>query len=244
MAFLTVFDRTLDKYTVRARLRPALIVALPLGLATVSWFPDGVLGWGAVWGLVTWSGGTVLLAQIGRDAGVRKEPNLFKLWGGKPTTRMLRHRDAANAVMLARWHKKLKLLMKGIKLPTPEEEAADPRAADEIYETCGAFLRENTRDSNKFGLVFEENCNYGFRRNLWGMKPIGLIIALICLGVIVAVPFFEPLAWSGKRLELTVTTAGIDLLLVLGWLFVFKPSWVRVAADAYAERLLEACERL
>ena len=237
-------SRTLDKYTVQARLLSALLVALPIGLATVAWFPDGVMGWGVVWGLVTWSGGTLLLAQFGRDAGKQKEPKLFESWGGKPTTRMLRHHDTTNAIMLERRHKKLKSLMRGVKLPTPEEEAADPRAADEVYEACGAFLREKTRDSKKFRLVFEENCNYGFRRNIWGMKPIGLAMTALGLAAIVAVPFLEPAARSEERLGLGAVTAGIDLFLVLGWLFVIKPGWVRLAAEAYAERLLEACERL
>jgi hypothetical protein len=28
------------------------------------------------------------------------------------------------------------------------------------------------------------------------------------------------------------------------WLFLFTPNWVKIAADAYAERLLDACENL
>ena len=83
-----------DTYTRRARLYPALLVALPLGLATLAWFPEGLAGWGTLWGLVTWSGATALLAQVGRDKGRVKEPGLFEQWGGKPTTRMLRHRHA------------------------------------------------------------------------------------------------------------------------------------------------------
>jgi hypothetical protein len=233
-----------DQYTVRARLLPALLVALPAGVATLAWFPDGILGWGAVWGLITWSGGTLLLAQIGRDAGKRKEARLFELWGGKPTTRMLRHAGGANPVTLARRHEKLKSLMQDVKLPTPEEEAADPHAADEVYEACTTFLREKTRDRKKFDLVFEENCNYGFRRNLWGMKPLGLVIALLALAAIVGIPVTDPAARSGGRLGLVAVTGAVGLLLLLGWLFVFTPGWVRVAAGAYAERLLEASERL
>lgn len=238
------FGRTLDKYTVRARLLPALLVALPIGLATVTWFPGGVFGWGAVWGLVTWSGGTMLLAQLARDAGKRKERQLFESWGGKPTTRMLRHGDTANAVTLGRRHKKLESLLRDVKLPTPEEEAGNPSAADEVYETCITFLREKTRDTKEFALVFEENCNYGFRRNLWGMKPIGLSLVLLGLVAILTAPFTEAIARSGGTLALAGITGGLNLMLVLSWLFVLKPNWVRVAAEAYAERLLEACERL
>ena len=37
-----------------------------------------------------------------------------------------------------------------------------------------------TRIDPKFPLVFEENCNYGFRRNMYGMRLIGLSVASIC----------------------------------------------------------------
>lgn len=233
-----------DQYTVRARLLPALLVALPAGVAALAWFPDGILGWGAVWGLVTWSGGTLLLAQLGRDAGKRKEPRLFELWGGKPTTRMLRHAGGANPVTLGRRHAKLKSLMRDVRFPTPEEEAADPHAADEVYEACTTVLRDKTRDRKRFDLIFEENCNYGFRRNLWGMRPLGLVIALLALAVIAGVPVLDSAARSGGRLGLVAVTGAVDLLVLLGWLFVFTPGWVRVAGEAYAERLLEASERL
>jgi hypothetical protein len=42
-----------------------------------------------------------------------------------------------------------------VKLPTAQQQAAAPNAADTAYEACGTFL----------------DCNYGFRRNLWGEAP-------------------------------------------------------------------------
>lgn len=231
-----------DQYTIRARLLPALIVALPVGLATVAWFPEGIPGWSAIWGLVAWSGGTMLLAQAGRDAGKRKEALLFMLWGGKPTTRLLRYRDAANITLLRRRHAKLAALL-GIAMPGANEEAANPRASDEVYETCVTFLRDRTRDREQFHLVFEENCNYGFRRNLWGMKPLGVTLTLLALAAIAAIPVVDAGAHLSARLSTVAVAAVADLVLLLGWLFVFTPRWVKVAAEAYAERLLEACER-
>ena len=185
----------------------------------------------------------MLLAQVGRDAGKRKEALLFKLWGGKPTTRLLRYRDAANITLLRRRHTKLAALL-GITMPGANEEAANPRAADEVYETCVTFLRDKTRVREQFPLVFEENCNYGFRRNLWGMKPLGVMLALLALAAIAAIPVVDAGARLSPRLSTVAVAAVADLVLLLGWLFVFTPRWVRVAAGAYAERLLEACERL
>lgn len=234
----------LDAYTRRARLWPALLVALPLGLATLAWFPEGLAGWGTLWGLVAWSGGTALLAQVGRDKGKVKESRLVENWGGMPTTRMLRHRHAANKVILARYHKKLQELLPDTKIPTPAEEQADPAGADEIYKNCTAFLRAKSRDRKRFALVFEENCNYGFRRNLWGMKPLGITTAL---AGIVAVAFYFVVNYFGKGVAVPprALMCGVgNLLLLLGWVLWFTPDWVKIPAEAYAERLLEASEEL
>jgi hypothetical protein len=59
-------------------------------------------------------------------------------------------------ITLARWHANLKKLMgASVKLPTAQQQAAAPNAADTAYEACGTFL----------------DCNYGFRRNLCGEAP-------------------------------------------------------------------------
>ena len=229
-----------DTYTRRVRLQPALLVALPLGIATLAWFPGGLIGWSTLWGLIVWSGGTALLSQVGRDWGKKKEPQLYRMWGGKPTTLLLRHRDARNREIVMRRHTKLKKLIPTLHIPSLKEEQAKPSVADDVYENCAAFLREKTRDKKKFNLIFEENCNYGFRRNLWGMKPIGILIATIgcaAVGVLFLV--------RGRSIPPLAVACGLgNLLLLLGWAFLFTPKWVRIPAEAYAARLLEACEIL
>src|SRR5947208_9959356 len=70
-------------------------------------------------------------------------------------------------------------LVRDVKLPTSEEEAADPEGADQRYEACVRFLRNATRDRSTFPLVFAENVNYGFRRNLWGMRSAGIACSAV-----------------------------------------------------------------
>jgi len=125
-----------DSYTYKARFQPALLATLPLGLATLSWFPNSTSTLGMFWGLVVWSGGAALLAQIGRDFGKMKEPNLFEKWGGKPTTWLLRHRNAPNRVLLTVRHSKLQALFQNVKIPDASAEEKDPSKADEVYENC------------------------------------------------------------------------------------------------------------
>ena len=175
---MAIKDYIMDPYVRSARLQPALLVALPVALGILAWFPDASVITGPLWGLVAWCGGTALVAQVARDAGKAKEPSLFARWGGAPAIRLLRHRSSANRVVLRRRHHKLRGLLPDVHIPTEEEEAADPARADETYEACVQFLRDSTRPREQFSLVFQANCEYGFRRNFWGMKPLGVALAV------------------------------------------------------------------
>ena len=239
------FEHNLDTYTRRARLSSALVVVLPLTLSTLIFFPNELTLLGVIVSLLVCCGGTALLAQVGRDMGKGKEENLFTSWdGGKPTTRILRYSTAPNLMVLAQRHQKLQELLPNLPIPTEADEAANPKKANEAYEACVAFLRGKTRDKEKFSLVFEENCNYGFRRNLWGMKPIG--IAMSVLGVLLAggVIVANFLFLKSSIPPLAIMCGIVNLLLLILWVFLFTPTWVKIAADAYAERLLEFCENL
>ena len=229
-----------DAYTLRARLFPALVVAAPIALAVLSWCFTSRADLATLWTAIAWFGGIAVLAQLGRDAGKRKEKVLFDQWKGKPTTRMLRHRDSTNPKTTQVRHEQLRLLFPDLPLPGTQQENDDPKAADEVYDAMVTELRSRTRDKNKFRLVFEENCNYGFRRNLWGMKAVG--IAICCGGVAATLTQFV----LGYLKIVTVNTlvAGAASVAIVGmlilWLGVVRLGWVRAPADAYAERLLES----
>lgn len=228
-----------NTYTRRARLTPALIVVLPLGLAVLSWSPDGLKSWTVLWSLFVWAGGTALMAQVARDRGREKEKELFQSWGGKPTTRLLRYAGCENSILVTRRHTVLQKVLADIHLPTEAEELANFQDADNIYDTCVRWLLEQTRDQKKFNLLFEENCSYGFRRNLWGMKPMGIALGFVgfllgSLAVAIHVKAHaavSPISYGGL---------ACTLALLAFWILWCKPNWVRLSADAYAERLLAA----
>lgn len=237
-------ESPIDAYTLRARLLPALLAVLPAALAVIAFYPNGATWWAPLWTAVVACGGTFLIAELGRDAGRYKEPQLYERWGGKPTTQRLRHRDAPNQQLLMRYHKRLQELQPSLIFPTAEQERANRGEADETYEVAVNYLREHTRDQPKFQLVFQALCEYGFRRNLWGLKPIGVGIALLStIATGFALYFQQGLALILESPVLLGATV-LNALFVIGWLVCIRPSWVKMTAFAYADRLLATCEVL
>jgi hypothetical protein len=233
-----------DRYTYRARLLPSLLTFLPLAFAATVWFPGQETTWKVLGLIIVSSGLATLLSHFGRDLGKRKETELFQKWGGVPTTRMLSHRfTRIDAVTLGRYHTKLRTLLPELQIPELGDERTNFSHASEVYGSCTTFLREKTRDQKAFPLVFAENINYGFRRNLYGWKPIGLIAA--ALGI-VSCALFAGIHLRADQSVLLFAIAGlmVSVMLLLFWLLIIKPDWVRLAADTYAERLIRSLDGL
>ena len=111
-----------------------------------------------------------LASQVGADFGKRLEKELWKKWSGPPTTRFLRHRNSEyNAISRELVHAKLKGF--GLHVPTEREEKKDNIAADSHWEACTGELIRRTRNKRQYPLVFEGLVEYGYRRNLLGLRP-------------------------------------------------------------------------
>lgn len=168
---MSVLSTLVDPYSMRARLQPALLTLLPPFAALLAIAPALLEPLRALLLFVAALGGALLLSNVARDAGKRIEPRLWSTWGGKPSVAMLRHRDGRLAAPVkARYHKRLGQLLKRA-LPTAQEEATDPAAADGAYEAANSWMLANSRDQDKFQALFAENITYGFRRNLLGLSP-------------------------------------------------------------------------
>lgn len=232
-----------DVYVLRARVAPVIIICLPvIAMAIVDFTTkaeiQGIIAISAVsLAIIT------LLAQLGRERGKYIENGLFQLWGGKPTTVLLRHRDKRiDRLTKLRLHKRLSEKVTGIRMPTPEEEAKDTEEADRIYNSAVTWLRNNTRNSAQFPCLCEENISYGFRRNLFGLKRIGLVIATITLCLKMA--FIWP--FSAKEIPEFITQPAVlaSILVAIFLIFVVNTQWVKNAAEAYASALFDAVEML
>jgi hypothetical protein len=230
-----------DTYVVRARLKPALIVLIPLILVPFVWPVDGEGGWKALAGALVTCGGTALLSRLGGYLGKKREAALWDHFGGRPTETILSHDSSkTNPHTLRRWHVKIEELT-GIHMPTAEEEARDPYAARQAAEAATTWLRVRAKaDTKKYHLVFSTNCDFGFCRNTWGMKWIGLLIALAVTAVLSAKLYID----IKSHAALSRPAAGVLVvtILLLGfWVWVNR-SWVRQAGERYAHALLETLD--
>jgi len=243
-----------DLYERPARLDPALLALLPLlALVMLLYGPRATALTGAVTVAVS-CGGLYLTMNLCRESGKRLEEKLYRQWGGKPTTHLLCRRDSTvEGVTKRRYHG---FLASKINVPFPDkdQEANNPAAADEIYQSGVRWLLNHTRpeDNKKFDLIFKENVASGFRRNALGVKPLGLVISV---GVLLWVLVVEGVFFSPKHRFIDVkvfsrmpepATASliVSVVLIVSWLLFFTKSSVRTAAFTYAETLLRACDTL
>jgi len=119
-------------------------------------------------------------------------------------------------------------------------ETENAEKADAFYVLAGNWLRERTRDHLKFKVLFEENVVYGFRRNLLGLKWIGLGINAIVVAA--SVWMLWSADWSLLPQYGTVLVVGF--LHALFFLIGVSEKSVLDASDQYGRQLVLACETL
>lgn len=226
----------LDAYNRHARLAPALLTLLPL---------TGLLGL-LEWSLASLSraapvivaaGLHVLAVHVVSDLGRAKQATLWRDWDGPPTTHMLRWREATNVSALEQRHREVARVT-GQPLPTQSEEASDPLAADLRYEAAASRLLEAARGSG-FELVATQNAAYGFRRNMLGCRSWAIGCSVIAVLSVMVCGILGKTEWpvvSGFSIAVTIWTVSLRLMV--------NPTFVRRAADRYAEALLGAVHRL
>ena len=246
---IDVLNSLFDPYDRKARLAPALLCGLPLFVSVVLLIPEVGADWAAVGGLVLYCGGATFLAQVGRDRGKALEPKLYATWGDRPSVAMLRHADTRlSASTKNRYRAFLQRVVPELALASAEDERANPEEAEDGYESANSWLLARTRDRERFGLLFRENINYGFRRNVWALRPWAFALEAVAI-VVVGMVTLE--SWTGE-LATTVRAIGVEvwasfvLTVVHGFFFAFKirEGWVRLVAEAYAQQLLAACDVL
>lgn len=235
--------RFIDAYTIRARLFPAILGAAPALAALMLLISWNTLGLST---MVASLGALVLiyaLSDWARSGGKKIEPAVYQEMGGKPSVMMMFRSDGE--IDGASKDRYRALLASKIKQPPPTaaDEEQNPAAARAFYELAGTWLREHTRDTKKFPILFNELVTYGFRRNLLGMRwpALGLnaAVVVICAGLLWWRWPFDPDDGMTVRIILVFVVATAHALY---FLFVVSRDSVKAAAKTYARQLILSCE--
>jgi hypothetical protein len=130
----------------------------------------------------------------------------------------------------------------GLQFPDSASEASDPTKTALICASAVKWLREATRDTKKFAMVFAENINYGFRRNLLGVKPLAIVMCVLSLA---ATALHAWLSTAGNLSAVTAQSWGSVVAACIGlvvWGAVVNAEFVKTTAFAYATALLATCD--
>jgi len=222
-----------DRYERKARLLPAVIVVLPLAIAVASlvglqadWY--SALGAGALFEGVLGVG----LSHLARIPGTTFGEKLATQWGGQPTHRWLRPGDVAHSeAQKSRWRGAIRTLT-GLTVPA----TAGTKTAEEIdklIDDAVRQLRNRLREEPAARMVTVHNEDYGFARNLGGLRWAWVAFSVLGAGAC-------GLGLYLGRGHLLAMVVEVGFALISGCVLFALPEYVRHCADRYAESLFAA----
>ncbi|OIJ63171.1 hypothetical protein WN71_035590 [Streptomyces mangrovisoli] len=232
----------LDDYERRARLVPGLLAVLPLVVLFA------VLGLRQI-PAATYVTGTLALAGVGpaliagavRHFGKAAERQLWDSWGGPPTTAWLRLDAPSDDEGQRQLWRTAVETVSGVPLLSLRAERRDSAKADNAIKLAVKRVRDRTRDKEKFALLFNENRNYGYERNIYGLRWAARGVSV--LSVLALAGYMKWLAPMTGRPRISAANlfglAACGFCLVL-WFLLPSKKRVRDAADRYADELLHA----
>jgi hypothetical protein len=223
------FLKIADSYERKARFFPAFIVILPvivfsmsLRLSDEGWVNKLLIAGGAGSALV------VALAHMASAAGNRFGAAFWGKRGGLPTIRWLRKSDTAHSnQQKEQWYAGIKKLT---GLDIPAAVTAQPIEEDAIISDAMRQLRYQIRSKVMAKMVDKHNEEYGFARNLAGMR--WLLLAFSFAGTAGCA-----FAWRFQHGSVLGCVISGCLLIYAIVMFFWLPNYVERAGDRYAESI-------
>jgi len=224
-----------DEYERKARFLPAVLtilvlvpVAMAFGVPLIQWVTTLLAGVGL---------GAVLAVGISHVAsamGNRLQRALWPNWPhDAPTHRWLHPVDPTRSrQQKEQWYAAIQRLT-GLDIAATAA-AGDNAEVDRVINDAVTAIRTKLWKAPESDLVRVRNLEYGYARNLTGLRPLWLAGAMTsCVGCWVAY------AWVGGSVLWAVVSTALVVALPLLAFFVL-PGYVRQKADYYAESLFGA----
>jgi hypothetical protein len=228
--FLQIFALS-DRYERKARLLPGLLVAAGPALtggALIQELAAWYTAWGTAIGVEFLA--AVVLGHYARSRGRAVEESLWESWGGAPTIRWLRPDDqSCSSQQKSLWREAIKRHT-GISLPATVPENATEKGVDQEIAEATRQLRYVLRGKPNAEILQSHNEDYGFARNLYGVRFLWVALAAICVAVCAISFAFGMRPFAAIAIALVVLAVSV----LVAWEL---PVYVRRCADRYAESL-------
>jgi hypothetical protein len=222
-----------DSYTVKARVLPALLSAIPFFVLHF-YYLSPTLGqfWGAFLALKIGSDATLLIAfvfllvQLSRFFSKHLfENRLFADGYQLPTTDYLLHADSHYSPEYTKQiHARIKLDF-GILVPSEKRESADVHRSRQVISEAVSHIRAKVGAGR---LTAQHNAEYGFIRNLVGGAIIAALISILNIVV------FRTISPNRTALALSIVLAVLYSALLL-----FSTTLIRAFGYSYAKILMQ-----
>jgi hypothetical protein len=230
----------LDQYERRARLTPGLLALAPITLTILTLGLKAYPVIAGLGGLLVAIGGPLLLANMVGYLGREAQKSLYKRWDGTPSTKLLRKRESTTSdTQRTVWRDALASAT-GIQLLPRDAERKNPEQADETIEAAiGQVLYLGHDGDGSVRIVVVENAQYGFERNIYGLRWLGRGISVLCFLVVFTLAISQQQLGANVWLSLAVIA-----LFIVGWCLIPSERRVKEAGFRYARQLLNAVTNL
>lgn len=217
-----------DKYTLKARIAPAVINCLPLIILLTVMERQLNLDLQSIVGFTLLSTVAIpyFLSEVMRNGGKKLETKNYRKWGGIPTTILLRQGDTEYDVTTK--NRIYDFIYSDFEIDL-QRDNSDGNISNAVKHIISLFHRQ------KDDLLLTHNIDYGFARNLAGGSTFLLIQLAIGALIVIANAYLHWSADNGYWV--------IGVLVALGVSVVLKtkvyPFMVRDRAFRYARTLID-----
>ena len=222
----------LDPYNIRARLSPSIILLGPIALTLFFCFESVYNATSSAVSLV------ILFAMTNYVPILQRRLSKRNMLPDNYAARLLQWDNTEiDKLSKQRYYEKLASLDQSFSI------FKNPSDTREFYDCCESaviYLRNNTRDNH---LVYEENINCGFCKNMLIDKPIGITINI----VLATLTFLYSWMVSGQIAAISHKnwfSICINLLFVIFWIFAINKKMLEESAKRYAYTLITSIDSL
>ncbi len=137
-----------------------------------------------------------------------------------------------------RYYRKISTFEPEFRAFDTSEEKWNDNVSYELCESIVSWLCEKTRDKKTFHLVYEENINYGYYRNMWNLKILGIILNSIALVMIIINIWFLRLETFRQSDATTMISIFLHLSAIIFLCFCITKKSIEASAKRYAKALI------